>query len=105
MFDPKQALLGIVKSVLPRLSGHLAEMEKPESGVLQPGEDKMAYIITQNQGDLVIALCPLAFDRANNRMIVGKPLNTQPLEKTLKNADAINGLIGDLAGAGAEEEE
>ncbi len=83
--NPHAAMLNVLKSFLPQFAAQLAEMEKPENGLLKEGEDKIAYILTHRNGDLIVSICPLAYDKTAGRMTIGKPINTQPLEKMIEN--------------------
>ena len=71
----------MVISALPQFAEQLATMEKPidEGGLLKEGESKLAYLITQVDGEIRITLCPLAFDPEVKKMIVKPPITNQPL--------------------------
>ena len=71
-------------TVLPKLAETLQAMEKPKSegGILEEGQDKVAFVVVQVNGELMISICPLA--KTENKMEMCKPVNTQPLEQMLK---------------------
>ncbi|MCB1305132.1 MAG: hypothetical protein KDK37_12670 [Leptospiraceae bacterium] len=101
MLSPQNAMISMLKPFLPHFAGQLAEMEKPENGLLKEGEDKIAYILTHHAGDLIVSICPLTYDKAAGRMIVGQPINTQPIEKMLADGERIDSSEGEDADTGA----
>ena len=83
-FNPANAMMGMVETLLPKLAETLQAMEKPKSegGILEEGQDKVAFVVVQVNGELMISICPLA--KTENKMEMCKPVNTQPLEQMLK---------------------
>jgi hypothetical protein len=89
-FNPAMAMTGMLQSLLPQLGDTLAKMEKPESegGMLKEGQDKIAFVVVQVNGEPMISICGLT--RQGDQMIMGKPINSQPLEQML-NQNQDNG--------------
>lgn len=85
-FGMGKMIQDMVISALPQFAEQLAKMEKPsdEGGLLKEGETKLAYLITQTDGELNISLCPLAFDQELQKMILKKPISNQPLAELLQ---------------------
>lgn len=83
-FNPASAMLGMVQSFLPQLGSTLQQMERPESegGILKEGQNKVAFVVVQVKGEPMISICPLI--QEGDRMLMGKPINTQPLEQMLQ---------------------
>lgn len=77
---------------LPQFAEQLAQMEKPveEGGLLKEGESKMAYVLTQKEGQLIITICALTYNPETRQMIMGQPISNQPLEELLNQQNAEN---------------
>lgn len=82
-FNPANAMTGMMQSLLPQLGATLERMEKPvsEGGILKEGQDKVAFVIVNVKGEPMVSICPLS--KQEDQMIMGKPINTQPLGQVL----------------------
>lgn len=87
--SPQAAMMNLVSGMLPGLAKKLSDLSKPKAdgGMLNEGEDKICYLITEHQGEVKMMMVPLIFDRETGQKILGKPLQNTSLQEILTNAD------------------
>lgn len=80
-FDLKSMIGNLVKDMLPQLAANLKRMSKPqeEGGLLKEGEDKIVWVILENQGEASVMICPLTFEPGTGKMWLGKPISNNPV--------------------------
>ena len=73
-------------SFLPQFGEKIAGMDKPlaDGGLLKEGEDKIALIVTQQNGELMVTVSALSFNKETGQMMIHKPISNQPLEQLLQ---------------------
>lgn len=78
-FNPGSAMMGMAGALLPQLAAHLAGMEKQESegGMLKEDEQVIAFMITQNEGDVRISTVTVG--EQDGAMVLKRNLTTMPL--------------------------
>ena len=77
---------------LPQFAEQLQLMEQPESegGLLKEGETKMAFVLTQVNGQMIITTCSLTYDPDHKRMIMNQPISNEPLADLLNRQNEEN---------------
>ena len=76
-----QTALHMLKDKMPFLAGKVAAMEKPvtDGGMLKEGEEKIAIVISQKKGDLLVSIHGMAYNPELGGMVMGKPKQAGPL--------------------------
>ena len=87
-FNPQNAMLGAMKTMLPQLGESLKAMEKPvkEGGVLEEGEERVAILVLQREGEPTLAICTIK--QMEGGMLLSRTLSNQPLEEIFTNEGA-----------------
>lgn len=82
--DPTKMLLGMVESMIPKMK---EGMDKEAEELLQPGEDKLAYVITEVKGELKMMVCPMVFDKDLGKMVIPRTIRTGSITELLSKSN------------------
>ncbi len=76
--SPQSMMGNLASALLPQLAASLMAMERPreEGGLLNPGEQKIAYLITTMDGEIGLSIVPMAYNAERGVMELGKPIRT-----------------------------
>ncbi|PHN00754.1 hypothetical protein [Flavilitoribacter nigricans] len=85
-FSLGNTVTSMALSFLPQFTEKLTGMDKPvaEGGLLKEGEDKMAFILTQQNGKMMVTVSSLSFNTETGQMMINKPISNQSLETLLQ---------------------
>lgn len=84
-FSLGNTVTNMALSFLPQFTEKIVGMDKPvdEGGLLKEGEDKMAFILTQQNGKMMVTVSSLTYNTETGQMMINKPISNQPLENLL----------------------
>lgn len=84
-FKPEKAMIGMLSGLIPQLGGTLEKLEKPveEGGVLQEGEEKVAFIVVKTGAEPSLAICTLK--KHAEGMLITRTLSSGSLEQLFQD--------------------
>ena len=91
-FSLGKTVTNMALSFLPQFAEKITSMDKPvaDGGLLKEGEDKMAFILTQQNGKMMVTVSALSFNPDTGQMMINKPISNQPLEQLLTEQNLEN---------------